>query len=210
MSNPIQFLIALLFLVFGLQTPEALSASQVESDSSTAVGPNKWTIHLSYVAGYKHLADAWVPAQHEAEFGLIDFDFGKERWPLNLCAQLLLSYSPVVPRLPALLGDYSGTYECNLGFRKVFRPGGPIQPHVAAGVGILGASTTTKVERGVYYQEENSSCVGYWGNAGLFWIFSDTHFVGLAAEYSMGRITLFGQRLNAGGIHVLFYFGWHW
>lgn len=210
LNNGIQILISLLFLVFGLQPIQANSASQGESDSSTALILNKWTIHLSYVAGYKHLEDSWAPAQHEAEFGLIDFDFGKESWPMSLCIQLLLSYSPVVPRLQGLLGDYSGTYECNLGIRKVFRPDGRIQPHMAAGVGILGTSTTTRIDRGVYYQEENSSALGYWGNVGLYWIFSETNLAGLAVEYSNGRITLSGQRLNAGGTHVLCYFGWHW
>ena len=206
----IQVLVSLLFFLFGLRPTQSLSAGRVEPDSTSAMTPDKWTIHLSYVAGYKHLEDMWAPAQHEAEFGLIDFDFGKESWPMSICAQLLLSYSPVVPGLQGFQGDYSGTYECNVGIRKVFRPEGRIQPHVAAGIGILGASTTTRIERGIYYQPGNSHAIGYWGNAGLYWIFSETYFTGLAVEYSNGRITVFGQRLGAGGIHVLWYFGWHW
>jgi hypothetical protein len=202
--------ISLAFLVIGLQPMQALSASQGESDSSTALSPSKGTIHFSYVAGYKQLGGAWAPAQHEAEFGLIDFDFKNENWPISLCAQLLLSYSPIVPRLRSVAGTYSGTYECNLGIRKIFRPEGRLQPHVAAGIGILGASTTTQIDRALYYQEENSSALGYWGNAGLYWIFSDTNFAGFAVEYSTGHITFFGERLNAGGVHLLCYFGWHW
>lgn len=181
----------------------------VRSDSSDSAATDPWTIHLNYVIGYKHLREAWFPAQHHFEFGLVDFDAGKRSWPVNLSLQLLLSYTPIVPQLQGITGDFSGTYEFNFGFRKVFMSEGVIQPHISAGIGIIGVGTTTELGDGAYYQEENKSGFGYWGNAGFYWLFSDDLHTGVLFQYSRAGATLFGHRIGVGGIHVLFYFGWH-
>jgi hypothetical protein len=165
-------------------------------------------MHLSYVIGYKHLDETWVPAQHQVEFGLVDF--GRNTWPVSFCAQLLLSYSPVVPRQEQIIGDFSGTFELNLGIRKVFRQEEPIQPHVAAGIGIMGVGTTSRIEGIGYYQEGNESAGGYWANAGFYWILSDSYHTGISFAYSNALATLFNEHLGVGGTHVLFYFGYRW
>ncbi len=181
----------------------------IEPDSSVLTNPDPWTIHLSYVIGYKHLDAGWVPAQHHFEFGLLDIDAGKRNWPVSFSLQLLLSYTPVIPRLQGIIGDYSGAYELNAGLRKVFNPEGVIQPHVAGGIGMIGAATTTQVDRDLFYQEENKSGFGYWGSAGFYWLFSDDLHTGIVLQYSRSNATLFGHRIGVGGVHVLFCFGWH-
>jgi len=155
------------------------------------------------------LNESWIPARHQLEFGLVDCDFARSEWPASLCAQLLLSYSPVRPRLEGMVGDFCGAYELNVGIRKVFKLEGRIHPHVGAGIGILGASTTTRLKDYGYTQEENRSALGYWGSAGAYWIISGSFLTGASVEYSRSDITLFSHRLNPGGLHVLFYFGWH-
>lgn len=202
-------MILLFFACLMCQPLRAVSESAVRSDTTRLSNSDKWNIHLSYVVGYKQLSESWIPARHHLEFGLVDFDFGHNEWPANICMQLLLSYSPVRPRLEGFLGDYSGAYEFNVGIRKLFFPEGTIHPHVAAGIGILGAATTTRLKDFGYVQEANVAALGYWGSVGFFWIASEAFLTGASVEYSHANITLFNQRLNAGGLHFLFSFGWH-
>jgi hypothetical protein len=188
----------------------ALPERSVSADTISSSFDDKWDIHLSYVAGYNLCPPEWAPAQHQVEFGLVDFDIGKRGWPVSFSARLLLSYSPVIPRLPNIIGDYCGTGELSVGIRKVFGFPGRFLPFAGGGVGVMGAGTSTRVDRGIYYQETNVSSVGFWGNAGFYWIFSDNYHTGFSLDYSKADITLFNNPVTVGGFHFLFYFGYHW
>jgi hypothetical protein len=190
-----------------------VSASPVSAVSADTIAPSfddKWDIHFNYVFGYNLLPSEWAPAQHQVEFGLLDVDLGKRGWPFSLSARLLLSTSPVIPRLPNIVGDYCGTGELSIGIRKVIGYPGRFLPFAGAGVGLMGAGTTTRVDRGIYYQETNRSGVGLWGNAGCYWILSDSWHTGLSFDYSRANITLFDNPMTVGGFHLLLYIGYHW
>lgn len=182
----------------------------VLSDTLDESSGNTPDYHLSLVFGYKHLDESWAPAQSQAEFGTADFDYGESEWPVHLCAQILLSYSPATPRHPGIRGEYSGAYEINFGIRKIWDPWRRVQLHAGGGVGLFGASTSEWVDGLGFYQRDNKSAVGFWGNAGFYWLFSDAHFGGMAVQYSKANIRLFNQPLGVGGTHLLVYVGWYW
>jgi opacity protein-like surface antigen len=162
------------------------------------------------VNGYKLMESAWDPGRHQWEFGIGDFDATPPGWPLSLTLQLLLSYSPAVPGIPRVRGEYSGAYEFTFGLRKYFDLDSDLQPHLSAGAGFLGASTTTSFENWWYVQEENQSSFGLWAAGGVLWFFSESNFTGVTLRWSSGVISLFRNEINAGGAHLLLHIGWRW
>ncbi len=189
-----------------------LGAASLGAESQVIVLPRRWTGHVSYIFGYKRLADGWSPAVDQAEFGLIDFDCRKEDWPLSFAGQFLVTYAGQVPQ--GLSGNNSGTYELNLGARKVWDKGGIFQPFAGGGVSLIGASNSSFIDFGggesAQVNEHSAATVGFWGDAGLYWLWGERWHSGVQLEYSWGRVRLGGKALNAGGVHILGMIGIHW
>ncbi len=204
--------IVLLISLLGIALNDGAICSGRDSNLDTLAleSPQTTVIQLTYVFGYKHLEDSWQPAQHQVEFGLVDFQWTKSNWPVSIAAQLLLTYCPVKPRLSGMMGDFSGSYEFNAGVRKMFLPESELRPFLSAGVGILGASTTSRIPDFGYVQEENRSAFGFWGQAGIFFDVVHTWIGGVSIQYSSASIALFNHGLDAGGLHVLFHIGTSW
>ncbi|MBT8370605.1 MAG: hypothetical protein KJO34_06560, partial [Deltaproteobacteria bacterium] len=160
------------------QTIEHSTIQDYNFTQETIKEESPWAGHISYIFGYKRLNNDWEGAQDHVEFGLIDLDFQKKNWPIHIAGQLLLTYSPDTPDAPAFKGDFSGTYEFNLGLRKVWERSSQFQPYVGGGVSIIGASTTKDFGDGSYYQEDNDSSYGYWAGTGFYWILSEKWHTG--------------------------------
>lgn len=188
------------------------SAQAPGAASHDADAGDRWTGHFSYVIGYKRLEGGWSPAADQFELGLFDVDFGKRRWPVSIAGQLLLSYVGDTPQ--DLSGDNSGTYEVNVGLRKVFNPDGAFQPFVGGGPSLIGASTGEFIRFGRHesgnVQEDGAVTAGFWAGAGLYWAFHEHWHTGIAVQYSWGKLRLAGRELNAGGVHVLGMVGYRW
>lgn len=197
------------------QAEPAFAADSAGPDEKVSAGradPGDWTGHISYVFGYKRTGSGWSPAKDHVEFGLFDLDFKQESWPVSLAAQLLLSYTGDVP--DGLTGDNSGTYELNLGFRKVWDAGGRILPFLGGGPSLIGASNGEFIvfndQESANVQHHNSATIGFWVNAGTYVHITESFHTGLMAQYSWGEIRLGGKDLNAGGLHLLGMLGYHW
>ena len=171
--------------------------------------PSKWSRHISYVLGYKRLQDDWSPAQNQVEIGLLDFDIKRTNWPVSIAAQLLMSCSDDVPEQRGFRGSYSGTYEFNVGPRKIFENSSKFQPFLGGGLSVIGASTSTDLDWG-YVQEDSDIGIGYYVEGGVYWPLGERFVPGLRGEYSSGDINLFGREIDAGGIHGMLMFGIHW
>lgn len=183
-------------------------ATAPQEEPQVSVVP--WEFRVSYVNGYKLMEPLWDPARHQWEFGIGDLDVTPPGWPLSLTLQLLLSYSPAVPGIPRVRGEYSGAYEFTFGLRKYFNLDSDLQPHLSAGAGFLGASTTTSLENWWSVQEANQSSFGLWAAGGVLWFFSESNFTGVTLRWSSGVINLFQNEVDAGGGHLLFHIGWRW
>jgi len=200
---------AVAMLAVVLQSAASVCALQdrQESPSSNA---RKSTGHSSYIFGCKRLGKKWHLGENQIDFGIMDFDYRRAHWPLSLAGELSLSYTSYKPNLPGFKGNFAGTYEFNMGARKVWERWNRIQPFLGGGFSILGGSTTTHVSGTIYVQESHNARPGAWGEAGMYWLAGQPWHAGVRAEYSDGTITLFGQRLNAGGVHLMALLGRRW
>lgn len=187
-----------------------LTIEGCQSTQGTTAQESPWAGHLSYIFGYKRLNSDWEGAQDHFEFGLIDLDFKRKNWPIHIAGQLLLAYSSEVPDKPDFEGDFSGTYELNLGLRKVWERPAQFHPYFGGGVSVIGASTTDNLGDGLYDREDHDSSPGYWVGTGFYWILSDKWHTGLNFQYSYAEVQLFDEKLNAGGIHLNILIGCHW
>lgn len=198
---------------------------KANADNATTSGRNfsteqkpqeaQWTGHISYVVGYKRLSNEWSPAEDHLEFGLVDFDFRRTNWPISIAAQLLTTTTPGndIPDEPGFEGDFSGTYEFNLGLRKVWENSPRFHPFLGGGPSIIGGSTTEKHSGrgGAWYnQEEHDADFGFWAGTGFYWVITESFHLGMNAQYSWAEIELFDKDLNAGGIHLNMIIGYHW
>ena len=185
---------------------EGSAAKQIQQDK-------RWVGHVQYMIGYKRLSDDWSPAKDQFEFGIVDFDFRHVSWPISVVAQFLASHSDNVPNQPGFRGDFSGTYEFNLGLRKVWESSPRFQPFLGGGFSVVGGSTTEKHNSsgsGFYNQEDHDAGFGFWAGTGVYWNLTKRFHTGINAQYTWGEIELFGKDLNAGGIHLNVIIGYHW
>jgi hypothetical protein len=142
----------------------------------------KWTGHVSYILGYKKLSSDWEPAEDQIEFGLVGLDLRRANWRFSIVGQMLLTNASDIPDEPGFRGDYSGTYEFNVGVRKVWGDLPRFHPFLGGGFSILGGSTTEDLGDLWYYQEENDSGFGYWVGVGFYWILTDQLHTGINAQ----------------------------
>ena len=205
-----------IFVIMTLLLFPGISSSQTILEQAEAAAQNnsshatKWTGHFNYIFGYKGMDDNWSPAENQFEFGIVDFDFRKIDWPVSIAVQILMTYSDQEPDAPMVYGDFSGTYEFNLGLRKIWRPKDKIQPFLGGGLSIVGASATKQVYDNCYYQTDNDSGLGYWIGTGAYWNITNTFHTGINLQYTYGEIQFFEKDFNAGGLHVNAIVGLHW
>lgn len=211
---PLAILVSAALFVAAQAVPvfAAEPAGPAEKVSAERAAPGDWTGHISYVFGYKRTGGGWSPANDHVEFGIFDLDFRRKSWPVSLAAQFLFSYSGDVP--DGLTGNNSGTYELNLGLRKVWDAEGRIRPFLGAGPSLIGASNSTFISfnnrESANAQHHNSATLGFWANAGTYVHITESFHTGLMAQYSWGEIRLGGKDLNAGGLHLLGMLGYRW
>ena len=177
---------------------------------SAAEEAQRWTGHASYIFGYKKLSSDWAPADDQFEFGIFDMDIKRKHWPVSIVGQMLLSYSSQISEFVGSRGDFSGTYEFNIGLRKIWDSRPKFHPFIGGGLSLVGGSTTTQVERYDYVQEDNDSGIGYWLGAGFYWVVSESFHTGLNVQYTRADITLFDRELSSGGLHVNILLGTSW
>lgn len=170
---------------------------------------SEWSGHFSYVVGYKRMESKWSPAKNQTEVGLLDFDFKHSSWPVSIATEFLLSYANDRPALAGFRGNNSGTYEFNIGPRKIFENSSPFQPFLGTGLSVIGGSTSTSFWFS-NVREESDTGVGYYLEGGVYWLFGRNWDIGVRVEYSSADIKLFGTHLDAGGVHAMAMLGVHW
>jgi hypothetical protein len=212
MKRPVALLAVMLLSAVSAcaQQPRSSSGAAPGGQESQSSDGRTSAAHVSYIFGYKRLEKKWHPGENQMDFGIVDVDYRRAHWPVSIAAELSLSYTWYKPNLPGFKGNFAGTYEFNTGARKIWERWDRIQPFVGGGFSILGGSTTSQIGGTIYVQESHNARPGAWGEAGLYWLVGRKWHTGFRAEYSDGTITLFGQRLNAGGVHVMALLGRRW
>jgi len=210
MIYPYLFFTCVVLLWSGTAFSQTTSSAEETRTGTNLSANEKWSGHFNYSLGYKKMEANWVPAEDQFEYGLVDLDFQKTHWPVSIACQLLMTYSEQVPDTEGASGDYSGTYEFNLGLRKIWRPQKKIQPFLGGGLSILGASTTEQGCGYCYTQTDHDSNLGFWLGTGAYWILGQNFHTGFNLQYTYGEIQLFGKDFNAGGLHFNALIAYHW
>lgn len=190
-----------------------LTGGSAEPASPTSASEKTWAGHASYVLGYKRLESDWNPVENQTEVGIVDVDLTRTDWPISLCGQALFTFTEDIPEVSGAQGDASGTWEFNLGARKIWTISDKWKPFLGVGLSVIGASASKFVDApggSIQDYEDSDIGLGAWGGAGLYWHFADHWHVGATLQYSWGEVTLFEKRMNAGGFHALGMFGYHW
>lgn len=167
--------------------------------------------HTSFALGYKRAAPDWSPARDHAIFGLIDVDARGPGWPVAFAAQALLTFVDSEPEFADGVADNAGTYELNVGLRKVWRRG-QVEPFVGGGLSLLGASVSDfrcfdTVPACFQDQRDDDTTLGWWVGAGLFWDAGPARSYGVHLQVSQGELELLGEDVQAGGVSLLFTYG---
>lgn len=159
-------------------------------------------VNIQFLGGFKMLEDDWKPAEDQREFGL-QVDVLPENWPVNLAVGFLYGNSAAEDvEIPAggTVTSESNTAELQMGLKKYIFRDGPWRPFLGAGVALLRGEIETRGP--VSATADSGMGLGFWASGGTLYVMGDWFVVGGQVQYTQGQVEVFGQDLDAGGLHV--------
>ncbi len=164
-----------------------------------------WTGNVNAFLGQKTLdKDDWVPADEQAEFGVL-VDFKQSEWPVSIAIDLLASVDEVTV---AGVTVEASTTEFDVGVRKIWEvSGSSIRPYIGGGIAFVGAEIKETSFTNISVDDNGT---GIWLNGGIYWTLGQSFNLGLDLRYSQADVTLFGIDAEAGGTHAGVILGYHW
>ena len=142
----------------------------------------------------------------------VDVDFKPERWTVSLAGRLSASYSSTTPESQSPRGNYCGTYELDLGVRKMWELDARWKPFVSGGVAVLGAGAQThrlSPVGALHFRQDHDFGTGVWIETGAYWYSKRKWHLGASLAVTRGDLGMFDRRLDAGGVHLTALFGRH-
>jgi hypothetical protein len=190
--------------------PAAHSESRhKERDEGSPAGQT----HLNYVIGYRRLSPEWGNARNQIVPGIVDFDIRPRSWPVSIAARLAFGYSSALPIGADPKASFSGSWDIDLGLRRVWWRFETLQPFVGAGLAVVGACTTVQVRTypgAFYYQNWDSTTAGPFVETGFYVPVRRGLHTGVLLAYARGTGQLNGNAIQTGGTQVAFLFGKSW
>ena len=168
------------------------------ADHASVLAAGKGDVNI--IIGTKALKKAdWEPVDSQGAFGA-EVTWGGDHWPIRFATDILGSSNG-----SDLLGTHfdGQTSELAFGLRKIWEPGAA-RPYVGGGI----ARITARIKNGT--NEETDAVVGGWVGGGIFWRLGSRLNIGIAGRVSSGKVTLSGQKVEAGGTFVGGILGWGW
>lgn len=153
--------------------------------------------NASLMIGVKGLSEKdWEPNENQGVLG-VQYDIRKENWPLSIVGDVIASGSSH----DEFLHDNEGsTIELALGVRKYWENLGPWRPFIGGGPAFLSAQIEdTNLLSGIKV-EDHDSTAGIWVGGGILRQFSTNFHMGLNVRASYGKVVLFNDSKNAGGV----------
>lgn len=194
MRKPLVVLVALCFLPFF---------------GSTVRGEGRATGNASFAFRMKFLEqDDWGKLDNQLGWGLLA-TFGRTTWPVLVAVDYLSSENEDIELGPfgilepdnfTVVGK-SKTRELNVGARKIWRRRG-FRPYVGAGLAMI------KAEFKREFVSDRDSAVGGWASAGF--LVGHNFVFGMDMRLSRAEVQLFGNDVDAGGIHYELFLGGSW
>jgi opacity protein-like surface antigen len=155
--------------------------------------------NLTVIAGQKSLEDRWGAYDSQITTGVM-FDIKGRDWPISLVVDHIGSADEHTQNGEDILAV---TSELAIGVRKYWdSPDSKVIPFVGAGVSGFFAEQERLLAGTRAKYDEDDTGTGYWVGAGIMWKIKGDFALGLSARYSDGDVTLFGDKLDAGGTMV--------
>jgi hypothetical protein len=192
-----------------------LPTARSESESAEQVrdSPFWQEHHISYPFGYRRLSSPWGNARNQVVFGFVDLDAQPRSWPVSLVARLAGGYSGTLPVGADPRASFSGSWDFDVGLRRVWGRPGKLQPFVGGGLAVVGASTTIQIRIGsgaIYEQNWHPTTVGPFLEAGCYFPIRGNLHTGVLISYTKGEGNLNNHGLELGGIQTALLIGKSW
>jgi len=190
--------VAISILLAVLDPPQAWSAT------------DDWTGNLNFSVGGKVLDKGdWEPVDEQAELG-INVDFRSRSWPISIAVGLRASTDEEddVVVQGVILDSEGSTKELRVGLCKIWEPTTSMRPFLGGGL----AAISAEIERSALglTERDHDAGTGLWLNGGIYWTFGAGVNLGFEVGYSQARISLFGEKSDAGGTHAGLLMGFTW
>jgi hypothetical protein len=192
-----------------------LPTAQSESEYAEQVkGSPFWQAHhVSYPFGYRRLSSQWGDARNQLVFGFVDLDAQPRSWPVSFVTRLAFGYSGALPIGADPRASFSGSWDIDVGLRRVWSRPGTLQPFVGGGLALVGASTTIQIRTkysAVYVQNWHPTTVGPFVEAGCYFPIRGNWHTGILISYTKGEGNLNNHGLEMGGIQAAVLIGKTW
>lgn len=158
----------------------------------------EWSGHIGVLVGLKTMNRSdWPDLDRHFSMGFI-FDIKKDSWPISITLDMMDTGDK---HNHAGMEDLGHTTEYHFGVRKIFMNQHPkVHPYIGGGVSFMYAEQEYEVNNNKMKQDDRD--VGSWFGAGMYYRIHPRFVLGLDVRYSHGKVILFDQKRDAGGIHT--------
>lgn len=193
-----------------------LTLSGIVGFSVQSSAADSWTGNINLLAGGKILdKNDWEPTESQKEAG-VSIDFRKLSSSIAVVIGFIKSKAQNTDtfNFNGYVFDSkmeSSTKEMRLGIK--WEPTATIRPYLALGLAMIGAEakiTLSNESFGTTAVKVDDQHVGAWLGGGLYWVIANHLNLGIDLAYSMAKVTLFDQKMEAGGAHAALLVGYHW
>lgn len=164
--------------------------------------------------GFKRLDNDWGDLDLQGTAGLA-LDFKGADWPVSIAVDYLGSFAYdnenfFVPGIGSVDDDWEAyTSELDIGLRKHWHNSASLTPFFGGGLAILYSELEARTDTYSYVRDDDFG-FGFWLGGGFFWNVSQSFNVGIDARLSRGKLKLFDEELQAGGLYFGLLLGYHW
>ena len=187
-----------------VSTLAALTGDQDSDRGKSGPRPDEdaWRGSVRLFLGAKDLNEAeWAPVDEQGEFAFL-IDAGRADWDVRLAIDFRFASSDDEDLFGVNVS--SGTFEINIGVRKVFDTGSIVMPYLGGGLAFGGA--TLEIDDA----EESDEGIGIWFDAGVDFKILGPITLGLEVSLSSIPVDIAGVDANAGGIRIGLTIGYTW
>lgn len=160
-----------------------------------------WEGNASLLFGSKKFDKEWQSHDSQGSGGIIT-DFKKTDWPVSIAVDIIGSNEDQKK------GDLveSSVAEFDIGIRKIWEFDSlPVRPYLGGGVALISAE-----QRRINDQKQEDDVIGGWVGAGAYWDITDRLNLGADVRYSRGKVDLYNESYQAGGVTAGLTLGMHW
>lgn len=167
---------------------------------------NEWTGNVGGSYGRKTLdGDDWDNLDKQSEAGFM-LAIKKESWPVSITYDLFVSHEEDEV---GTVTNEGFTVENQFGIRKSFEwDGSRLRPYIGGGITVVSAEIETRTADSS--SKDDDWGTGYWLGAGLLFRVAESFDIGADVRYSDADVDIFGNGLEAGGMHYNLTASYHW